>query len=50
VVNRAETIEINVTGKLPSDKLSIFFLKQNLDPQYRVSGGQDKRVYIMNHD
>ena len=31
------TIEMNISGTLPSDKLPIFFLKPNLD----------QRVYIM---
>ena len=43
----AEPIEMNITGTLPSDKLPIFFLKPNLHPLTRVSGGQDPRVYIM---
>jgi hypothetical protein len=30
------TIEMNITGTLPSDTLPIFFLKPNLDPQTRV--------------
>jgi DNA polymerase III delta prime subunit len=29
-------IEMNITGTFPSDKLPIFFLKPNLDPQTLV--------------
>jgi hypothetical protein len=41
------TIEMNITGTLSSDKLPIFFLNPNLDPQALVSGGQNRRAYIM---
>ena len=38
---------MNITVTLPSDKLPIFSLKPNLDPQTRVFGGQNPRVYSM---
>jgi hypothetical protein len=42
--NAPTTTEMNITGTLPLDKLSIFSLEALSDVQTRVSGGQDARV------